>query len=591
MVISAMLLCSVGAMVPVLNLKDAEIGQLSQRLKAETRRPLTVRLSGVVELKEPIVLGPEASQVTFTGKAILSGGTTLKSWKKVGNIWTQPLGFQASSLRQLFVNGERWGRPTLPGGGKFYQFADYASPAEASGEWNKGQNRMIYAPGDLNPNWLNRDEVEVMAHHLWVTSRMRIKEMDTAARLVTFDRPSVFKLSNDYDGKAAVYRVINVREALDQPKTYFWDRKANEIQTQTPMKAAVAPRLAEILRIQGAKDVVFRWLNFSHTEYDLPGSAGDFQAGHTVPASVTLVDCERVRFENCGFTRLGNWGLEIIGKSTSNAVKDCTFDDLGAGGIKLGNGTSGTTIDSNSITRGGRIFPSACGIWGGLTGHNTIQYNRIHDFYYTGISLGWDWGFRDTEAKENLIAGNDISLIGQGELSDMGGIYVLGKQPGSVIRNNRIQQVFARGYGGWGIYLDEGSTGWTVLNNLVVDTKTGGFHIHYGGNNVIRNNIFIGSRSDAQLIRVRDDQQGPITFEGNVVVSRDAAVPIVGPGWLKRDVSLRNNVFWTPAADRSLPFGADATNKYADPKLDTNNIPQISGWSGFDLKQVGPRKR
>lgn len=591
---------TVGALVlamlapPTLELKDGEIAQLSHRLKAVAARPLQVRLSGRVELASPLVLGPEASGVTFTGNAVLSGGVTVRQWRKEGDLFVADLPFRPRSLRQLFVGNARWRRPTLPTGNAWFRFADFANAEDRAAPWNQGQTAMVIAKGTLDPAWANRDELEIVAHHFWVTSRLRLKEWDLETGVATFDRRSVFKLADDgwgADAKAAPFRVENVREALDQMNTFYWNRSRNRIETRTPIRNAVVPRLPEVLRIEGAKDVAFQGLTFAHTEWDLPAdSAGDVQAAHSVPAGVTVKDGKRVQFEHCRFVQLGTWGVEVLGSSDGVQIVGSAFDDLGGGGVKVGHETANTLVGDNRITRGGRLFPSACGIWGGLSGGNRIVHNLVRDSFYTGISWGWDWGFRDTAAKDNLIAFNDIALIGQGELSDMGGIYVLGKQPGSVIEGNRIRTVDARGYGGWGIYLDEGSTGWIVRNNLVVDTKTGGFHIHYGGHNEIANNVFVGSRNDAQLIRVRDDQQGPIAFRNNVVVSLDAKVPIVGPGWLKRDVTMTGNVFWTPSKDRTLPFGADATNRFEDPKLNKENLPTFAGWTGFDPKQVGPRR-
>ena len=49
-----------------------------------------------------------------------------------------------------------------------------------------------------------------------------------------------------------------------------------------------------------------------------------------------------------------------------------------------------------------------------------------------------------TRVTNNLIEWNDIFDIGQGMLSDMGGIYTLGKSSGTVLRNNRISNVIAR---------------------------------------------------------------------------------------------------------------------------------------------------
>lgn len=590
---------SVGALALVmlapttLELKDSEIARLPERLQAIAARPLLVRLTGRVELASPIVLGREASGVTFTGNATLSGGVVLPQWRREGERYVAGLPFRPRSVRQLFVGNARWRRPTLPAGKDWFRFAEFATPVDRAAPWNQGQTAMVVAQGTLDPAWTQRGELEIVAHHFWVTSRLRIKDWDLASGVVTFDRRSVFKLADDgwgADAKAATFRVENVQEALNQPNSFVWNRARNRIETLTPIRRAIVPRIPEVLRIEGAKDVVIQGLTFAHTEWDLPAdSAGDVQAAHTVPASVTVKDSKNVRFEGCRFTQLGTWGIELLGVTNGVEIAASTFDDLGAGGVKVGHETANTLVRDNRITRGGRLFPSACGIWGGLSGGNRVVHNLVRDFYYTGISWGWDWGFRDTAARNNIIAHNDISLIGQGELSDMGGIYVLGKQPGSVIEGNRIRTVDARGYGGWGIYLDEGSTGWTVRNNLVADTKTGGFHIHYGGNNEIANNVFVGARHDAQLIRVRDDQQGPIVFRNNVVVSLDANVPIVGPGWLKRDVTMTGNVFWTPSRDRTMPFGADATNRFEDPKLDRGGLPTIAGWSGFDPKRVGPR--
>ena len=106
---------------------------------------------------------------------------------------------------------------------------------------------------------------------------------------------------------------------------------------------------------------------------------------------------------------------------------------------------------------------------------------------------------------------------------DMGGIYLLGKQRGTLIADNRIHDVVSRDYGAWGIYLDEGSSYVTVEKNAVYNTQNECFHIHYGTGNVVRNNVFYGVSAPC-VYTSRHELHDQIQFERNIFVTNGSQI-------------------------------------------------------------------
>lgn len=178
---------------------------------------------------------------------------------------------------------------------------------------------------------------------------------------------------------------------------------------------------------------------------------------------------------------------------------------------------------SCTITHIGRRYYSACGILIMHASDIDILHNEISDLYYTGVSVGRTWGYARTVCRDNRIIGNHIYDLGKGFLSDMGGVYLLGSQPGTIVANNRIHNIKCKEYGGWALYTDEGSAGITLENNLCYRTSSNSYHQHYGSLNVVRNNIFADA-GEPMLRCSRPEAHLSILFYNNIVYSSGTTI-------------------------------------------------------------------
>ena len=642
-----------------------------RQLKSNTNRTCSIEFrNGIWFLSNPLTLRPEDSNLLLKAyegeKPVLSGGRKITGFKPVEiggrKMWVTTVPDAAGGrwfFHELWVNGKRAVRARHPNHG----YLSVESLPDKTSAWTEGHTRFRFAGGDL----LTLSEInspplattppyssaEVIVMTRWVESRLPVSGVDAAERLVSFSKRSVFQLA-----PGDPYYVENFFATMDQPGEWFLEKQSGQLYylprpgERMQDCQVIAPMLAQVVRLEGfdtsasagagpaagISNVTFHSLTFSHTEWNFPEPAGTdsnlavnvspaprpniggfAQAAVGVPGAVWAEGIRAVTFARCAFSQIGNYGLELSQGCQSNVISHCEFSDLGAGGLKIGETvlrseparqTRANEIADCHIHDGGLLFPSAEGVWLGHSPDNRIVHNLIHDFYYTGISIGWSWGYNPAMASNNLVQFNHIHHIGvksDGDgpiLSDMGGIYTLGLQPGTKILNNLWHDIAANRYGGWGIYFDEGSSGILAASNVVYRTTHGGFHQHYGETNMVWNNIFAFGR-DAQIQRTRPEKHRSFSFATNIVYF-DAGNLLAG-SWSDEEFFMDRNLYFdTRAAPITFAGvtledwrkrGHDVNSVIADPLFAAKDRYELQpgspafkvGFKPINLTGVGPR--
>jgi len=522
---------------------------------------------------------------------VFSGGRPVTGWTQAGALWRAALPQVAAGtwwFGVLYVDGELLPPARDP------NFEDDPGDADgdrffnALGGVDGAAESLYYAAADLQP-CQNPNDVLYMVLHKWDVSFHRLQTLDETDRIITFQDIDSGTTGADHAAFVAAserqrYCVYHAYEALDAPGEWWLDRatgylyyypKPGESMAGTEVIAPVVERLVEFKSTKTfpLSYVTLQGLSFQHTDYAFgPNALRPAYYGLSEALALTklpgALECTKVSdcvIEDCEFAHLAAHGVLLLGACTNNTIRRNHLHDLGAGAIDVGRdyviGTSGNIIDNNWVHHGSKTFLGAVGIRIGASSYNEVTHNDVSDYNYSGISVGWTVGYGTSSAHDNLIEKNHVHHIGQQRiLSDMGLIYLVGEAPGTLVNNNYCHDVavYDRGYGGWGIYLDEGSSNVTIRNNIVHSTSDGAFHLHYGRNNLIENNIFAWSE-EAQVFRTRLEPEAYQSFDflRNIIYFNNDI--LMTGGWEDLKYLFDYNCYWdTTSGEFVFPAGTFA---------------------------------
>ena len=457
-------------------------------------------------------------------RPVISGGKRITGWQpdQQGR-WKAPA--PVDNFRQLYVSGVRETR------------AKGEKPAKLELAGNDGYTTTAVEMAD----WKNPGDIELCYVVIWAHTRCKVQSIRREGDRVTitmlqphFGNAKVKQGMNivNHEFLDRIY-VENALELLDEPGEWYLDRAAKTVYYQPragedmSKVEAIAPAVEKLVELRGTLDrpvhnICFEGITFEHGSWLLPSEIGfvDLQANFVLdwkrpydpedadpetiksPSNIVCHAAKSVLFKGCTFCKLGSGGIDLESGSQDNTIVGCEFHDISGSAVQVGDVLAddhhpddprkivkNNTVANNYIHNCGIEYQGSIGVFAGYTEGTVIAHNEICDLPYSGISVGWGWGFEDAGGNDpaeyapkhtmsprtrrrprrenNRIEYNNLHGV-MAKMNDGGAIYTLGRQPGTIIRGNWIHDcpIANRGWS-HGVYLDQGSGFIEVTGNLI----------------------------------------------------------------------------------------------------------------------------
>ena len=459
-------------------------------------------------------------------RPLITGGQPIRGWKvsdASNNIYSASAG--ATAFRQLYVNGVKAIRARSPNLG-----ANGTANFNRLSGWDKTAHN-VQLPASYVASWNNLTKVEMHLMTAWADNTLRLGAITTsggtayvkfqaAEDAMLFVRPNP-NLQQQGWGSGRVFYFENAFEFLDQPGEWYLDETTNVVyykpRTGEDMTTAtvVAPMVETVLSIAGASTsepasyLWFQGLTFAHSTYMRPSQYGflDAQAGQynltatadnqqTVgrpAAGVTVTNAHHVHFERNMFAQMAATGLDFVSGTHDDMIIGNVFIQIGGSGISVGKFVAdetteyhtpynpsdekdictNETIKNNYISDVTTEIQGACGVACGYPRNIDIEHNEVTRTNFTGISVGFGWTTATNAMANNKINDNNIYAIAN-ILAGGAGISTQSNQgPASEMQHNYLHDFGTSAwadYSAQGLFLDEGTVGYTVAHNAMVNT-------------------------------------------------------------------------------------------------------------------------